>query len=167
MLTIYTAEYKMLKICRSDGQNQPKEQNMISHENWKRNWVKNREEKENLFAKSHSFEKRKRIFFQISNFERRMRIGSSKSWQSRTSWEMKIQFSSSRYKKMRISPMPDIYFRSLASLAFRMYVWIILVYIIIVIVLTQYINVTKVCRRAQYAPQIHSSKCSVGPQYIE
>jgi len=79
MLTIYTAEYKMLKICRSDGQNQPKEQNMISHENWKRNSVKNREEKENLFAKSHSFEKRKRTFFQISNFERRTRIFSSKS----------------------------------------------------------------------------------------
>ena len=153
---------------------------MISHQNWKRNWGNNREKQIDFFSlKILTLEKRiclqnliqsrreREIFFKISNFERRMRIGSSKSWQSRTSWEMKIQFSSSRYKKMRISPMPDIYFRSLASLAFRMYVWIILVYIIIVIVLTQYINVTKVCRRAQYAPQIHSSKCSVGPQYIE
>ena len=53
---------------------------MISHQNWKRNWGKNREEKlsffsqnfdsreENLFAKSHSIEKRKRNFLQNLEF---------------------------------------------------------------------------------------------------
>ena len=78
---------------------------MISHENWKRNWVKNREEKENLFAKSHSFEKRKRIFFQISNFERRTKIFSSKSWHSRTSREMKIQFWGHRMLFLKAYPL--------------------------------------------------------------
>ena len=53
---------------------------MISHQNWKRNWGNNRKKKwvffsknfdsreENLFAKSHSIEKRKRNFLQNLEF---------------------------------------------------------------------------------------------------
>ena len=70
------------------AQNPTIQLNMISHQNWKRNWGKNQEEKlsffsqnfdsweENLFAKSHSIEKRK---------------NSSKSWISRGEWEFFLQ----------------------------------------------------------------------------
>ena len=91
------------------GQNPTIQLNMISHQNWKRNWGKNQEEKLSFFSlKILTLKKRiysqnliqsrrqKEIFFRISNFERKMRILSSKSWQSRTSREMNIQFSSAR-----------------------------------------------------------------------
>ena len=90
--------FKILSpLQNTAGQNQPKLQNMISHENWKRNWGKNQEEKMIFFSQnfwisrreidsvckisfireekeklsSNLIHSRREIFFKITNFARK------------------------------------------------------------------------------------------------
>ena len=69
---------------------------MISHQLWKKNWGKNREEKliffsQNFGSRENLIQSRREreIFFKILNFKRKTIICSSKSWQSRI-WNPEI-----------------------------------------------------------------------------
>ena len=106
-----------------NGQNQPRQQNMISHENWERNWGKNREVKVNFSLSKFWISRREReIFIKMLNFERRTRFFffkiltivnisrnemNSPAWDRRNrSFPLKI-FSRSRISLMPVFPLSD------------------------------------------------------------
>ena len=114
------------------AQNPTIQLNMISHQNWKRNWGKNQEEKlsffsqnfdsweENLFAKSHSIEKRKRNFLQNlefreenENFVFKILTIENISRNEHSILQLEIEkngpFPLEIFSRSRISSMPEMY----------------------------------------------------------